>query len=46
MQRILVKDLLMQHAWCKLITENDNKQELNQNRDINSRNKMKSSNNK
>ena len=45
-QRALVKDILIQSTWCELIVENDNKQALNQNRDINSRNKIKSGNNK
>ena len=45
-QRALVKDILIQSTWCELIVENDNKQALNQNRDINSRNKIKSGNNR
>ena len=43
---MLVKDLCMQHAQSKLIAENDDKQELNKNRDVNSRKKVKSGNNK
>ena len=43
---MLVNNLLMQYFWIKFILENDNNQELNQNRDIKSRNKIKSVNNK
>ena len=37
---------IMQYVWFKLISENDNKHELNQNSDINSREKIKSGSNK
>ena len=43
-QRTLFKDLLIQSTWCKLITENYNKHELNQNGEINSSNKIKPGN--
>ena len=43
-QKMLVNDILMQSTWCKLITENENKQELHQNRDDNARFKNKSDN--
>ena len=36
----------MQSTWCKLITENENRQELNHCANINFRNKIKSSTNK